>query len=72
MATVSSEILKEIVDRLVQGLQSERIYLFGSQARGQADEGSDKALHDLQSAEWLLGSVIATAQKTCDRIITES
>ncbi|MFQ5855110.1 MAG: nucleotidyltransferase domain-containing protein [Anaerolineae bacterium] len=41
MATVSSEILKEIVDRLVRGLQPERIYLFGSQARGQADEGSD-------------------------------
>lgn len=41
MATVSSEILKEVIDRLVRGLQPDRIYLFGSQARGQADEGSD-------------------------------
>lgn len=41
MARISSEILKEIVDRLVQGLQPERIYLFGSRARGEADEGSD-------------------------------
>ena len=41
MATVYPEILEEVVDRLVQGLQPDRIYLFGSQARGQADEGSD-------------------------------
>lgn len=41
MATVSSEILEEVVERLVQGLQPDWIYLFGSQARGQADEGSD-------------------------------
>ncbi len=38
----SSEALDEIiVERLVSGLHPERIYLFGSQARGQADEGSD-------------------------------
>jgi predicted nucleotidyltransferase len=41
MATVSSEILKEVIDRLVRGLQPDRIYLFGSQVRGEADEGSD-------------------------------
>ena len=41
MITISSESLKEVVDRLVRGLQPERIYLFGSQARGEADEGSD-------------------------------
>jgi len=41
MTTVSSEILKEVIDRLVRGMQPDRIYLFGSQARGQADEGSD-------------------------------
>ena len=41
MATVSSESLKGIVDRLVQGLHPDRIYLFGSQARGQAGERSD-------------------------------
>ena len=41
MISVSSETLAEIVKRLVRGLQPERIYLFGSQARGQADAGSD-------------------------------
>ena len=41
MATVSSEILEEVIDRLVRGLKPDRIYLFGSQARGQADERSD-------------------------------
>jgi predicted nucleotidyltransferase len=41
MATVSPELLKEIVNRLVQGLHPERIYLFGSQARGQERESSD-------------------------------
>ena len=39
--TTHSEILDEVVDRLVNGLHPERIYLFGSQARGQAGEGSD-------------------------------
>lgn len=41
MAGVSSETLEEIVDRLVEGLHPERIYLFGSRARGQAGEDSD-------------------------------
>ena len=41
MSNVSPELLKEVVDRLVQGLCPERVYLFGSQARGQAREGSD-------------------------------
>ena len=41
MTAVSSAILEEIVDRLARGLLPDRIYLFGSQARGQADEGSD-------------------------------
>jgi len=41
LTTISSETLQEIVDRLVEGLQPERIYLFGSQARGQAEPGSD-------------------------------
>ena len=39
--TTHSEILDEVVDRLVNGLHPERIYLFGSQARGQAGAGSD-------------------------------
>jgi predicted nucleotidyltransferase len=34
-------LLKGVVDRLVQGLHPDRIYLFGSQARGQAGEASD-------------------------------
>lgn len=41
MATISSDILEEIVDRLVRGWQPDELYLFGSQARGEADEGSD-------------------------------
>lgn len=41
MATASSEIVEEAVDRLKQGLHPEQIYLFGSQARGQAEETSD-------------------------------
>ncbi len=41
MSNVPSELLKGVVDRLVQGLHPDRIYLFGSQARGQAEEGSD-------------------------------
>jgi predicted nucleotidyltransferase len=41
MATVATELLQEIVDRLAQGLQPERIYLFGSRARDQAGEASD-------------------------------
>jgi predicted nucleotidyltransferase len=41
MATVPSELLRGVVDRLVQGLHPDRIYLFGSQARGQAGEASD-------------------------------
>jgi predicted nucleotidyltransferase len=35
------ELLDEVVNRLVRGLHPERIYLFGSQARSQAGEGSD-------------------------------
>ncbi len=41
MTGVSPELLQEIVDRLVRGLHPERIYLFGSQGRGEAEAGSD-------------------------------
>ena len=34
-------VLDEIVSRLAKGLGAERIYLFGSQASGQASPGSD-------------------------------
>jgi hypothetical protein len=34
--SVSPKLLKEVVDRLAQGLHPENIYLFGSQARDQA------------------------------------
>jgi len=40
-AVESDPILAEIVRRLVAGLQPERIYLFGSRARGEATEDSD-------------------------------
>ncbi|TEU17553.1 MAG: nucleotidyltransferase domain-containing protein [Anaerolineales bacterium] len=41
MAMVSPELLQEIVDRLVEGLRPEQIYLFGSWARSEAEEDSD-------------------------------
>ncbi len=47
MATVETELLRqdkvleEIVRRLVTALQPERIYLFGSKARGEAHPDSD-------------------------------
>jgi len=43
MATTTAlpSILDEVVSRLAKGLQAERIYLFGSQASGQAGPGSD-------------------------------
>ena len=34
-------VLDDIVSRLAKGLKADRIYLFGSQASGQADQGSD-------------------------------
>ena len=40
-ADLPPELLRGVVDRLVQGLHPDRIYLFGSQARGQAGESSD-------------------------------
>jgi hypothetical protein len=42
MATAQEQhALDEAVRRLVEALRPERIYLFGSQARGDADEDSD-------------------------------
>ena len=41
VAKAPAEVLNEVVERLVQGLHPEQIYLFGSQARNQAEEGSD-------------------------------
>jgi predicted nucleotidyltransferase len=38
---VSEEILKEVTRRLVEGFHPDRIILFGSQARGTADDRSD-------------------------------
>lgn len=38
---MKDEGLKEVVRRLAQGLYPDQIYLFGSQAREQADERSD-------------------------------
>ena len=38
---ISEELLKEITKRLVEGFKPEKIFLFGSQARGTADERSD-------------------------------
>jgi predicted nucleotidyltransferase len=40
-ATMGDPVLAEIVRRLVTGLRPERIYLFGSRARGQDTEDSD-------------------------------
>jgi len=41
MAKVTSELLNEIIARLVKGLRPERIYLFGSLARDPGGEGTD-------------------------------
>lgn len=38
---VSEEILKEVTRRLVEGFHPDKIILFGSQARGTADDRSD-------------------------------
>jgi predicted nucleotidyltransferase len=38
---VSDEVLDEIKERLVKGFHPDKIILFGSQARGAADERSD-------------------------------
>jgi len=40
-ATVSLESLKPIVQRIVEEFRPQRVILFGSQARGEAKEGSD-------------------------------
>ena len=40
-STTVSPVLEDIVSRLARGLKPERIYLFGSQASGQAGWGSD-------------------------------
>jgi len=37
----TSLVLREMVRRLVEAMQPERIYLFGSQARGDASDESD-------------------------------
>lgn len=37
----SRSILEEIVTRLVRALEPERVYLFGSRARGDYESGSD-------------------------------
>jgi len=41
MKHIPDELLEEIVQRLVQGLQPEKIILFGSHAYGQPTEASD-------------------------------
>jgi uncharacterized protein len=41
MKQLSSELLAEIVQRLVQGLQPEQVILFGSHAYGEPNEDSD-------------------------------
>jgi len=38
---ISDEVIQKIKDRLVSGFRPQRIILFGSQARGTADDRSD-------------------------------
>jgi predicted nucleotidyltransferase len=40
-AKTTLPVLDDIVSRLAKGLRAERIYLFGSQARGDASQDSD-------------------------------
>jgi predicted nucleotidyltransferase len=41
MSELSTELLKEMTKRLVESIQPEKIYLFGSHAAGSADRDSD-------------------------------
>ena len=41
METVSSQLKKEVIRRLVKEFQPEAIYLFGSHTKGTSTEGSD-------------------------------
>jgi uncharacterized protein len=41
MKHLSTELLKAIVERLVQGLQPEKVILFGSHAYGEPNDDSD-------------------------------
>jgi predicted nucleotidyltransferase len=40
-AKINLPVLDDAVSRLAKGLKAERIYLFGSQAKGEASQGSD-------------------------------
>ena len=48
---ISEEILKEATERLVAGFQPQMVILFGSQARGTADERSDADLLVVRSID---------------------
>lgn len=41
MKTISQDLLKEVTKRLAAEFQPEQVWLFGSHAWGQPDEGSD-------------------------------
>lgn len=41
IGVVTDEVIAEMVERIVQEVQPEQIYLFGSRARGEAREDSD-------------------------------
>ena len=41
MKTISQDLLGEVIRRLAAGFQPEQVWLFGSHAWGQPDEGSD-------------------------------
>jgi predicted nucleotidyltransferase len=53
MKTVEQDVLEEIVRRLVDEFRPEQIYLFGSRAWGEPEEGSDYDLYVIvaESAE---------------------
>ncbi len=44
MSELNDQLLREIVDRLVEVLEPREIYLFGSQASGKTHKHSDLAL----------------------------
>ena len=41
LAIVTDEVIAEMVERIVQEVQPEAVYLFGSRARGEARQDSD-------------------------------
>ncbi len=56
--TLTEEILREIIRRIVEVAHPERIILFGSAARGEMDSNSDVDLLVIKDGEYDHGSLV--------------